>query len=233
MIQTGVVTFVTMDRKREGEVTIKVNPRGKYYIAFDQGFELTHEEEDPILWDKQFEAENVLVAGISLEDYNKYVADGRIKVAEQMPPESDEIRSVPPGQTDPVSLEPITHGMKMATFNNEYGHRYYQYDTVKQMMENGQKGATGEPVRKVESYTAKIEGKTRVMFEGKRYDLVVISPGKYHLENDEGRVVKEYDDTTLDTAPLDHVGGGRRKSRRSKKRHASRRAKRRTRRSRS
>ena len=230
MIQTGVVTFVTMDRKRVGEVTIKKTRNGYYYIAFDRGFVLSPKERDEM---EVVEVDNVGNADLTLEDYNKYLADGRIKVAEQMPPESDEIRSVPPGQTDPVSLEPITHGMKMATFNNEYGHRYYQYDTVKQMMENGQKGATGEPVRKVESYTAKIEGKTRVMFEGKRYDLVVISPGKYHLENDEGRVVKEYDDTTLDTAPLDHVGGGRRKSRRSKKRHASRRAKRRTRRSRS
>ena len=230
MIQTGVVTFVTMDRKREGEVTIGRARNGKYYIAFDRGFDLTRKEEDPMLWDELFEAGNVLNVIISLEDYNKYVADGRIKVANE---KHVMTWTVPPGQKDPISLDLITEGMKMATFNDEYGRRYYQYDTVKALIKNGQKGATGEPVRNVKYYTARIEGKTRVKFEGKPYDLVVISPGKYQLENDEGRVVKEYDDTTLDTAPLDHVGGGRRKSRRSKKRHASRRAKKHTRRSRS
>jgi hypothetical protein len=227
----GVVTFVTADGEREGGVTIKVNPRGKYYIAFDQGFVLTREEEDPVLWPKLAEMKGrVWAAVMSPEEYQKYVDEGRIKVAEQMPPET---LPVPPGQNDPISRELITDGMKMATFNNEYGHRYYQYDTVEQLMKNGQEGATGEPVRNVKSYTAKIEGKTRVMFEGKPYDLVVISPGKYQLEDDGGKVIKEYDDTDLDTAPLDHVGGGRRKTRRSKKRRASRRAKMRTRRSRS
>jgi hypothetical protein len=236
MLPIGVVTFVTMDRQREGEVTVgpwRTNI-GKYAIMFDRGFELKHREEDPALWGNLTETSRVWGAVLSLEDYQKYVDEGRIKEAEQMPPESDETKPVPPGQTDPISLNLITDGMEMATFNNEYGHRYYEYQTVGKLMERGLPGAAGEPVRKVKSYTAKIEGKTRVTFEGKPYDLVVISPGKYQLEDYKGTAVKEYNDTTLDTAPLTYIGGGRRrKSRRSKKRRASRRAKKHTRRSRS
>jgi len=228
----GVVTFVTIDGKREGEVTIQPTTRGTYLIMFDRGFDLKRQEEDPVLWPKLTEMRGrVWAAGMVREEFQKYVDDGRIKVA--MPPESDETRPVPPGQKDPVSLDLITDGMKMATFNEEDGHRYYQYQTVKELMERGQHGATGEPVRKVKSYTAKIEGKTRVTFEGNPYDLVVISPGKYQLEDDKRKVIKEYDDTTLDEANLNLVGGGHRKSRRVKKRHVSRRAKKHTRRSRS
>ena len=233
MLPIGVVTFVMMNGKK-GEVTIKRNPIGNYTMAFDRGFTLEREEDDPALWNTSMTetANGFWMIGMTPKDYQKYVDEGRIEVAEQMPPESDEIRPVPPGQKDPVSLDLITDGMKMATFNDEYGHRYYQYDTVKQLMDRGQHSVTGEPVRKVKSYTAKIEGKTRVTFKGKPYDLVVISPGKYQLEDDTGAVIKEYDDTALDTAPLAY-GGGRRKTRRSKKRRASRRAKTRTRRSRS
>jgi hypothetical protein len=234
MPSIGVVTFVTIDGKREGEVTIQPNHRGNYVIRFDRGFVLERREEDPVLWPKLAELRGrVWAAGMLPEEYQKYVDEGRIKMVEQMPPESSETLPVPPGQKDPISLDLIADGMKMATFNDEYGHRYYQYQSVKDLMERGQHGATGEPVRNVKSYTAKIEGKTRVKFEGKPYDLVVISPGKYQLEDEEGKVIKEYDDTALDTAPLTYIGGGRRKTRRSKKRRASRRAKMRTRRSRS
>lgn len=144
-----------------------------------------------------------------------------------------ETRTVPPGQRDPVSLEIITDGMEMADFNKEYGHRYYQHSTVKRLLKGGLPGATGEMVSDVKPYIAKIEGTTKVTLNGEKYDLVAISPHAYHLENAKGEVIKEYDDTTLDEANLNLVGGGRRKSRRVKKRHASRRAKRRTRRSKS
>jgi hypothetical protein len=230
----GVATFVTIDGKREGEVTIQPNQRGNYEIRFDRGFELERREEDPVLWPKLGEMRGgVWAAGMLPEEFQKYVDERRIKMVEQMPPPSSETLPVPPGQNDPISLNLITDGMKMATFNDEYGHRYYQHQSVNDLVERGHKVFPGQPVRNVKSYTAKIQGKTRVKFEDKPYDLVVISPGKYQLEDDEGKVIKEYDDTALDTAPLTYIGGGRRKTRRSKKRRASRRAKKRTRRSRS
>jgi hypothetical protein len=169
-------------------------------------------------------------------EYDTLVKNGTLILPLVMPPPSDDKMAVLPGQRDPISLELIIEDMKMATFNDEYNrHRYYQYETVKSLIENGSRTATGEELNPttVKSYTAKIEGKTRVNFEGKQYDLVAVSPGKYQLEDDSGNTVKQYDNSTLENAPLDHIGGRRRKTRRSKKRRASRRAKGRTRRPRS
>jgi len=146
-----------------------------------------------------------------------------------------ETRTVPPGQEDPISYVLITDGMPMATFNDEFNQkRYYQRTTVDGYSDTA-RTPDGTPMKRetVQYYTAKVEGKTRVKHNGKLYDLVAVSPHEYHLEDDKGEVIKEYDDDTLDKARLEKVGGRRRKSRRVKKRHASRRAKKHTRRSKS
>jgi len=207
------------------KVNAKTRYRKSWIIYFDRGDRM---EDDEIPNDHYSETSDgsqfLYYTGL---EYDTLVKNGTLILPLVMPPPSDDKMAVLPGQRDPISLEPIIDDMKMATFNDEYNnHRYYQYETVKSLIENGSRTATGEELNPttVKSYTAKIEGKTRVKFEGKQYDLVAVSPGKYQLEDDSGNTVKQYDNSTLENAPLDHIGGRRRKTRRSKKRRATRRA---------
>jgi hypothetical protein len=232
----AVLNLGDRQRKLDVELFSRAERMGQI-VYFKPGNQPTPEEKKLpiILLHSSDLTDDTIFLYFTKEQYDGYIKDGTVILPVAMPPPSDEKMVVLPGQKDPISYEPIIDDMKMATFNGEYNkHRYYQYETVKSLIENRSRTATGEDINPatVKTYTAKIEGKTRVKFEGKPYDLVVISPGKYKLEDDSGNTVKEYDNSTLENAPLDHVGG-RRKTRRSKKRRATRRAKGRTRRSRS
>lgn len=221
---------------KERMLNVNVNTRDgeTWMIYFDRGDEMTDDEFPDNHYSET--SDGIQFLYYTKVQYGELLKDGTVILPVAMPPPSDDKMAVLPGQKDPISYEPIIDDMKMATFNDEYNkHRYYQYETVESLIKNGSRSVTGEGINPatVKSYTAKIEGRTRVKFEGNPYDLVVISPGKYHLEDDSGKTVREYDNDTLKDEDLEHVGGGRRKTRRSKKRRATRRAKKRTRRSRS
>uniref|UniRef100_A0A6C0JJP8 Uncharacterized protein n=1 Tax=viral metagenome TaxID=1070528 RepID=A0A6C0JJP8_9ZZZZ len=198
-----------------------------------------------------------LIDDITVRDLNdiaQYIATTQPKAldAVRVAIKLSRVPAIPPGQQDPISSALITDGMEMATFNNELDRkRYYQRGTVDRLVESelahqrdyqgrtadkpvGVRTLDGTPLKpeSVKHYTAKVDGEYPAILNREKYDLVAISPHKYHLKNTKGEVINEYDDATLEAALGKNlqIVGGRRKSRRVKKRHATRRAKKHTRR---